>query len=74
MPRIKCHYFDCVFIDDGYCGSATVEIDPDMGCMTFKRASDVEAEDDWEDDENSDMEDWEDLDIDDDEMWMDEEY
>ena len=19
MPRIKCHYVDCVFVDDGFC-------------------------------------------------------
>ena len=44
MPRIRCHYLDCVFIDDGYCGAAAVEIDPDVGCMTNSRADDLEAE------------------------------
>jgi len=35
MPRIKCHYVDCVFLDDGYCSAAAVEIDPDTGCATY---------------------------------------
>jgi hypothetical protein len=29
MPRIKCHYVDCVFVDEGYCSAAAVELDPD---------------------------------------------
>jgi hypothetical protein len=73
MPRIRCHYLDCVFIDDGYCGAAAVEIDPDVGCMTYSRADDLEAEEEeWEEDE--DLEEWDDADLDeeDDEMWLDE--
>ncbi|WKZ34661.1 MAG: hypothetical protein QY332_13655 [Anaerolineales bacterium] len=31
MPRIKCHYIDCVFVDEGYCSAAAVELDPDSG-------------------------------------------
>ncbi len=72
MPRIRCHYLDCVFLDDGYCGAAAVEIDPDVGCMTYSRADDLEVEEEeWEDDE---LEDWEEseLDEEDDEMWLDE--
>lgn len=71
MPRIRCHYIDCVFIDDGYCSAAAVEFDPDVGCMTFSRATDLE-EDDWEDPEKE-LEDWDDIDLeeDDDELWLD---
>ncbi len=74
MPRIRCHYIDCVFLDDGYCGAAAVEIDPDVGCMTYSRADDLEVEKDWEEDEE-DLEEWEDSDVDeeDDEVWMDDE-
>ncbi len=25
MPRIRCHYLDCVFLDEGYCGAAAIE-------------------------------------------------
>jgi hypothetical protein len=73
MPRIRCHYVDCVFLDDGYCGAAAVEIDPDAGCMTFSRADDLDTEKDWED-ETEDLDEWEELEgeDEDDEIWLDE--
>lgn len=72
MPRIRCHYIDCVFLDDGYCGAAAVEIDPDMGCMTYARTDDVGDDDEWDDDEE-DLEDWDDLEVDDEDedLWID---
>lgn len=72
MPRIRCHYIDCVFLDDGYCGAAAIEVDPDVGCMTYSRAHDLEADQDWED-EDEDIEEWEEADLEeeDDELWMD---
>ena len=71
MPRIRCHYLDCVFLEDSYCGAAAVEIDPDVGCMTFSRANDVEVDEDWE--EEDEEEEWEepDLEEEDDELWID---
>ena len=30
MPRIRCHYIDCVFLDEGYCAAAAVELDPEF--------------------------------------------
>jgi hypothetical protein len=62
-----------VFIDDGYCSAAAVEIDPDVGCMTFSRATDLE-DDDW-DEADEELDDWDaiDLDEDEDELWLDEE-
>jgi hypothetical protein len=74
MPRIRCHYLDCVFLDDGYCSAAAVEIDPDAGCMTYSPNAETDAEDDWEDEEE--MEEWEDLEGEEDEeedLWADEE-
>jgi len=73
MPRIRCHYLDCVFLDDGYCSAAAVEIDPDAGCMTYSPTAESNVEDDWEDEEE--MEEWEDLEGEEDEeedMWIDE--
>jgi hypothetical protein len=73
MPRIRCHYLDCVFLDDGYCSAAAVEIDPDAGCMTYSPTAESNAEDDWEDEEE--MEEWEDLEGEEEEeedMWIDE--
>ncbi len=72
MPRIRCHYIDCVFLADGYCGAAAIEIDPDVGCMTYSRADDLEVEQEWEDEEE-DLEEWEESEIEDEDedMWLD---
>jgi len=51
MPRIRCRYIDCVYLEDGFCGIASVEIDPDEGCRTYKRVGESPDDDDW-DDEN----------------------
>ena len=54
MPRIRCHYEDCVFLEEGFCGAAAVELDPDMGCMTYSLVDDVQVAsdgDEWADDE-----------------------
>lgn len=70
MPRIRCHYIDCVFLDDGYCGAAAVEVDADVGCMTYSRADDMVAEE-WKEEEE--LEEWEEIDAEDeeDELWLD---
>ena len=67
MPRIKCHYADCVFLDEGYCSAAAVEIDPDTGCATYSPSEDAALADEWEED----LEEWEDDDSEDedDELW-----
>jgi hypothetical protein len=73
MPRIRCHYIDCVFLDDGYCGAAAIEVDPDIGCMTYSRADDLDVDDEWEDDEGT-LDEWDELEIedeDDDDLWLD---
>jgi hypothetical protein len=75
MPRIRCHYVDCIFLDDGYCGAAAIEVDPDVGCMTYSRADDLEPEEeDWNEIEEEELDDWEDLDAEDEdeELWLDE--
>lgn len=69
MPRIKCHYVDCVFLDDGYCSAAAVEIDPDSGCATYS-PSDAAAET-WEEEEETEWEEDE-AEEEDDELWNDE--
>jgi ribosomal protein L12E/L44/L45/RPP1/RPP2 len=56
MPRIRCHYTDCVFVDEGYCGAAAVELDPDTGCATYSPTEDAAANDEeWEEE----SEEWE---------------
>ena len=71
MPRIKCHYIDCVFLDEGYCSAAAIELDPDTGCATYSPSDESLAEEDWDEEE----EEWEEdeSDDEDDELWDDEE-
>jgi len=65
-----------VFLDDGYCGAAAVEVDPDMGCMTYARADDAEVENEWEEEEDEleELDEWDDMDVDDEDedLWVDE--
>ena len=70
MPRIKCHYADCVFLDDGYCSAAAVEIDPDTGCATFSPTDAAAAEGDWGEDEE--LEEWEEDEDEEDDEWLEE--
>ena len=64
MPRIKCHYIDCVFVDEGYCSAAAIELDPDTGCATYSATDGVAKKDDDWDEEEGDEED---------DDWLDEE-
>ena len=71
MPRIKCHYIDCVFLDEGYCSAAAIELDPDTGCATYSPSDEALAGEEWEEEE----EEWEEdeSEDEDDELWDDEE-
>ncbi len=68
MARIRCHYTDCVFLDEGYCSAAAIELDPDTGCATYSPNEEAAKEgwseddaDEWEEDDTEDEEDdsWE---------------
>lgn len=58
MPRIRCHYTDCVFLDEGYCAAAAVELDPEEGCLTYSPSADVSPDDAWDENETLEEE-WE---------------
>jgi hypothetical protein len=60
-----------VFLDEGYCSAAAIELDPDTGCATYSPSDEAAAEEDWEEEE----EEWEEdeSDEEDDELWDDEE-
>lgn len=58
MPRIRCHYIDCVFLDEGYCAAAAVELDPEEGCLTYSPSGEVSPDEAWEENEALE-EDWE---------------
>lgn len=57
MPRIRCRYVDCVFLEDGYCGAAAVEVDPDEGCLTYSHIEDVPTDEAWDEEEMDEI--WE---------------
>jgi Fe-S-cluster containining protein len=65
MPRIRCLYGDCVFLDEGYCSAGTIKLDPDLGCQTYRSVIDVDEDGEPDYDEET-FEDWdqEDLEID----------
>ena len=73
MPRIRCHYVECVFLDGGYCGASSVEIDPEVGCMTFTHIADASEDDNGDEDET--QEGWEEEELleSDDDLWLQEE-
>ncbi len=73
MARIRCHYLDCAFLDEGYCSAAQVELDPDTGCATYSASEERPAEEDWEENEEEEWEELEDEEEDEDEMWLDDE-
>ena len=66
MPRIRCHYSDCVFNDDGYCSAAAVEFDPDTGCATFT-PTESNDEEKWEEEEE--LEEWDEEVDEEDDLW-----
>ena len=71
MARIRCHYTDCVFVDEGYCSAAAIEIDPDTGCATYSPTDEAAAKDEWEEEEE--LDEWEEEEDEEDELWEEEE-
>lgn len=65
MPRIRCLYLDCVFLDDNFCTASSVEIDPDLGCATYSPIEGGAVDGKWDDDESLDDWDTEDIDVED---------
>ncbi|HIE24571.1 MAG TPA: hypothetical protein EYP74_01075 [Anaerolineales bacterium] len=59
MPRIRCLYLNCLYLDADICTAPFVEIDPDIGCTNYIQGNGLI-------DENDEYEDWgmEELDID----------
>jgi hypothetical protein len=68
MPKIRCHYLDCLFLDERYCSAAAIELNPDAGCLTFTPNEEADAGS-WDDDEE--LEEWDEMsqDEDADDLW-----
>jgi hypothetical protein len=81
MPRIRCNYEGCIHLEGNFCTAGEIELDQELGCLTFSQVeeeeiADVEEEieeieeeeEEWEEEEleEEDLEDWEE---DEDEDW-----
>jgi DNA-directed RNA polymerase subunit delta len=75
MTHIICRAPNCLFWDEGVCGSEEIEYEPDTGCLTFQDIGDLELEQeddeefDWDEEDEGDLYD----DEGDDDDWDDEE-
>jgi hypothetical protein len=59
---------DCVFVDEGFCSAAAVELDPDTGCATYSPTDAAAAENEWSEEEE--LDEWEDEEEEeDDDLW-----
>ena len=58
MPKIRCHYEDCEFLDDGFCSAALIELDPDKGCLTYQPSADSIPEEPWDNDDDEELDEW----------------
>jgi hypothetical protein len=76
MTHIICRAVNCLFWEDGVCGSEEIEYEPDAGCLTFQDAGELDIEEDeefdWDADEDEDLldDDW-DADEEDEDDWDD---
>jgi hypothetical protein len=61
-----------VFLDEGYCSAAAIELDPDTGCATYSPGDEAAAEEEWDEEETEEWEE-DDMEEEDDELWDEEE-
>jgi hypothetical protein len=71
MTHIICRASNCLFWEDSVCTSEEIEYEPDVGCLTFQDAAELELEE--EEDEELDWDDKDDDDLLDDDDWDDDE-
>ncbi len=86
MPRIRCNYEGCIYLEGNFCTAGEIELDQELGCLTFSQVEEEEIagveeeledieeeEEEWEEEEAEDEEeDLEDWEEDEDEDWEDE--
>lgn len=59
MPKIHCLYLGCIHLDDNFCSTSSVKLDPDEGCLAFRQLGDAE-ESVWDDDDLDGFDEWDD--------------
>jgi hypothetical protein len=79
MPRIRCNYEGCIHLEGSFCTAGEIELDQELGCLTFSQVEEEEiagVEEEIEEVEDTEEEEWEeDLDVDDEEdEWEDDEW
>jgi hypothetical protein len=69
MPRIRCNYEGCIHLEGNFCTAGEVELDQELGCLTYSVVDDeieaVVAEDEEEEIEEAVIAEWDDEDEDD---------
>jgi hypothetical protein len=82
MPRIRCNYEGCIHLEGNFCTASEIDLDQELGCLTFSQVEEeeiaeieeeleeIEEKEKWEEDleeeEEEDLEEWEE---DEDEEW-----
>jgi hypothetical protein len=60
MPRIRCRYIDCTNLESGLCSADQIDLDPEMGCLTYtQEEEELPKEEEWEEEELDEEEEWE---------------
>ena len=63
MPRIRCRYVECIYVEAGFCGTDQIDLDPELGCLTFTQEEEdlpIDKEEEWEEEQGLDEdEEWE---------------
>jgi hypothetical protein len=83
MPRIRCNYEGCIHLEGNFCTASEIELDQELGCLTFSQVEEeeladveeeieeLEDEEEWEENlEDEDLDEW---DEDEDEDWEEDE-
>jgi hypothetical protein len=56
MPRIRCRYVDCVYLESGFCGADQIDLDPELGCLTYtQEEEELPKEAEWEEEEEEEQ-------------------
>jgi len=62
MPRVRCRYVECVYIESGICGADQIDLDPELGCLTYTQEEEdlsLEADkEEWDEEELIEEEEW----------------
>ena len=63
MPRIRCNYEGCIHLEGNFCTASEIELDQELGCLTFSQVEEeeiagveeemeeIEEEEEWEEEE-----------------------